>query len=553
MKKIIKPTTLMFLSGAFLCFSFTVSAQQSTVKLSDALFKTLESHPGVKIEETKIEQQKGLAQKAEGEFDWYFFGSGAREKKQVPVPTREQENQRLQQMQQNAQIQQNEAIMTTLLIPFTPTPLIDDPIITEIEETTNQYSVGVTKKFRAGINITPSLSTYDYKNNTNILEPEANSEVALEIVIPLLRGFGTKNSGANELAAISGLNARQLLSKHNISEQIYVTTISFWNCLAAARNQEILVDTEKRAVEVYDLVSRFIKVGEAEPALIHEANAKLYQRRVDLRNSDLNVYEARMALALAMGYKSNEMSNAPLPAGVFPAVMDSLIVKPDTVEKCLSEALQQRGDYRASKIRVETEGILLHKARNDKKPRVDFTVKAGYTGFDDSDGLSRFHRSLHYNNAGPNFYAGIRAELPLFNDAARGEVLYRKSLVKEASLNSELMSSHIGSEVLIAIERLQTAVNEYQLAKQTEEEYREAADHENYKVREGESDLSDLINMEDRYYTARANRVNAERKYAITLARFQFVTGGLIEEEDEKVRVQIQSLMEPPLLIQSKE
>ena len=159
-----------------------------------------------------------------------------------------------------------------------------------------------------------------------------------------------------------------------------------------------------------------------------------------------------------------------------------------------------------------------------------------------------YDRSINNNSAGPNYYAGIRAELPLFNNLARGEMLYRKSTAKQAQLKAELLSNHIGSEVFIAIERLHTALNEYRLARQSEEEYRKAADHEHYKVKEGTSGISDLINMEDRYYNARANRLNATRKHASALAELRFVTGTLLTEDDEEMRAKIQDLMEPLIL-----
>jgi len=545
-----KPFKMFFLPAILiLChflFSLPVAAEQRTISLTEAVFRTLKDNIGIKIEASKVDQQKGLVQKTTGAFDWITFGAGSIEINSFPVPEREQENQIAQQEERNKQIQQSEGVMTFLGIPFTPTPPVNNPIISEIDETTVAYTIGVSKKMRNGLVITPSLSTIDYKNNTNIPNSEANSQLNLEIVIPLMRGLGKEKTGAFELAAQSGVDTAQLLHRHKISQQIYLTTISFWNCLASWESLKIAEKAEEGAVEIYNLVQSLIKAGEVEPAINHEAQAKLYDRRMDLKNKRLNVYRSKIALTLAMGGREEELADAPLPAGIFPKLVNSEQFTPEKVREYIAAALKNRCDFLAAKTNIKTENILLSKARDDKRPRLDLTFRVGYAGFDDDIGSSRYFDSVYRNEAGPNFYLGFRAELPIFNNLARGEMRYRRSLLDEAELSAEQLSNTIVSDIYMAIENLKSTTREYQFATKAEEEYRKAADHQNYKVREGYSSLSDLINMEEKYSVARVKRIDAIRRYAKALVGLRFATGTLLTGGDGDIRARVSSLMELP-------
>ncbi len=551
MRNIITVLTGILFSAGLVCIPAHLAAQEQTISLSDAIVKTLADNPGVKVETVRIEQSEGIVQQSAGEFDWYTFGSASYEDKNSPVPYRVQENQQDLQDEKNLQIQQSEAIMAWIGMPFTPTALINNPISDEVEENIGIYSAGVTKKFRSGILITPSVSVFDYKNDYEVDPWEANSEVALEIVVPLLRGLGMENSGARELAAMSGLTATQQVSKQRIAAQVYTTATAFWNSMAAKQNVDILEDTVKRANELYELVELLIKTGELEPAMIHEAHGKLYQRQSNLQGGRSRAYQSSLSLAVAMGYGPEEIVSAPYPQGDFPVVEEETVFDQETMNTYIGQALRRRGDYLAAKTNIATEEILLVKAEDDIRPRLDLTMKTGYAGFDSGSGHTL--NSLSDNTSGPNFYVGIRGELPFYRDAARGEFAYQRGLVKEAALTAKQLSNNIASEVLAMIEQLQSAVKNYQLAIRSEKEYRNAADHTNYRVREGDASLTDLINIEDQYFRSRAARIEAEREYVNTLMKLHFVTGTLLTDEDQNARINISRLMRPPLFPDEKE
>jgi outer membrane protein TolC len=406
------------------------------------------------------------------------------------------------------------------------------------------YSGCYAKKFRNGISIIPSATVVDYKADPGG-EFEASSEVALEIVVPLLRGLGAASS-ATERAARSGLDAVQQLSRQQIARQVYQTAKAFWTNLTAIKSQAVFEDTEKRALNMLQLIKDMIAVGEVEPPALHEANARFNRTRTDTRQASLALYESRVSLAVAMGLGPKELAGAPVAQGEFPAIEQVDMGDGKLQERYISQALNQRGDYQAARINIGTEDILLGKARDNSRPKLDLTVRTGYRGVDASQGGNRYVDVLYTETAGPNIYAGLSGELPLFNDAALGEAAYRRALVREARLNAERLSNSIAGEVLVAIERLAAAITRYRLALQTERDYREAAEHSFFKLQEGESSLTGYISMEEDYQDARVVRLQAHGEYAIALAELHLAIGTLVQEGEGDARVNVNRLQSIP-------
>jgi len=514
MKKFPKSLSILKIVMIFFLFSpYPLLAEELFVTLPDAVIKTLEVSPGVKAEKAKVDKERGIAQKASGEFDFYTIGTISREEASTPL----------------TQAQQEDAM----------------GLLEQNEETLDTFSIGVSKKLRNGIVIIPSISALDYENNTTQQDPLNTSDYNIEIVIPLIKGLGKKNTGAEEMAAKSNLNATELLSRHNISGRVFQTISSFWKSLTAMRNLEILSDSEKRANEILNLIEIYVKGGELEPALIRQAKAKLYQSRVDLKEGELNLYTSKQALAVSMGYTPNELPKAPLPKASFPSLIDRSRLSEELAVEYVEKALDRRGDYLANQININTTEILLQKAQNGLKPQLDLNVKAGYNGLDESYNSDRYHRSFS-NNLGLNTFVGFSLSLPIQNNTAKGEFFYRSAIVEEAKLQASDLANNIASEVLSTLEALQSAIDQYELAKQSVENYKTALVYEKRKLKGGESNLTDLIDMEDRYFLARASENRAVREYAIALAKLRYVTGTLMDQGEKELRFKLKNVMTLP-------
>jgi outer membrane protein len=500
-------------------------AQEETINLSDAVMKTLRSHPGVSIQAEHIVQKEGELQSASGQFDWVGLASFSKEDKRYHFTDSEEKAAALERQ------------------------LIGQRFLSDswLKETT-QYSVGVRKATRSGVAVIPSLSALDLEDPSTNTFFQTRSDMGVEILIPLLRGLGEESAAAVEKAARSALTAGEWESKHNISGQILETAVAYWSSLGAMEVYKVLLDTGKRADEINSLVELLIRGGEAAPPALYQARAKLLQRKADIRDAELSYYQSRQRLALALGYSPQEMNVPPRPEGPFPPVVVPDALNKDREAAYVAHALDQRADFLAALNNITTQEILLRKAELDKKPRLDLDVSAGMTGLSERENTSRYWRALSNDTAGPGAFVGLKLEWPIANNTAIGEFIRRRSLLREAQLTSSQLSNTIASDVHVAMEKLRSYAQEYRLASESVEAYQEAVKFENQKVRTGDSTLNALIDLEDRYFEARITQLRAQQNYAVALAGLRFNTGTLLTEDARNFKFKPNSLLILPLI-----
>jgi outer membrane protein len=499
-----------------------------TISLGDAVLKTLKANPGISVQQERVVQGEGLLQSASGQFDWVGRSSVSAGSTKLPL-----DDQDMRTWETARTVNQ----MTGREAPADYT-----------RDDARTFSVGAVKQFRTGVSVTPTLSTQDIDNNYDTWNAQNRADVRIELTVPLLRGLGAQYTGANELATSAQLTSARFLSKHNIARTIFDTATNYWNCLASRLSFELTADTQARSDQLLTLVEKLVQAGSLEPAVLNQAKAKLYSNKVDVQDGEVSLYRSRQALALSMGYTPQELAAAPDPGGEFPAVADSALLEKAEIQDYIRLALKQRGDLLAARSDSNVAAILLAKAENDTKPKLDLGLRAGYAGFDENRTDERYFRSLSSRTAGPNAFASLSLELPIANNTAKGNVVYRKSLLKESALNLASVENQIASQVLIAYTSLRTAISEFQLAQQSETAYKNAVEFENRKYRAGTSTLTALIDIEDRYFKARVAKIEVLRKYSLALAEFRFVTGTLLNAQETDLRFSMERLVEfPPL------
>lgn len=469
-----------------------------TVSMQDAILKTLQLNPIVQVQKESVNQSRALADRSAGAFDWVVFGSA-------------------------------------------------ETYAEEDEDVSLNTSFGATKHFRNGIELTPSFSkSENSKISTRFIE-QTGSIINVKILVPLLRGLGSQYTGAEEQSANFNWTASKYQSKHNISASVSKTASRFWECLGAMQTVEVLEDSERRGMEIVNLVRLLVEGGELNPVYLGEATGRYHDIKVDAGQGRLNLFRAQQALVLAMGDGPANGTSAPLAKGLFPSP-----IKLEDVSSALAvtyghQALQKRGDYLASKIRIDAQDVLLQKARNNKEPRVDFIFEGGYGSVDET--LYDSYSGPSYESLdGPFIQGKIKIELPLYNQFAQGEVDHRLSKKMESWFLSSQLENVILAEIAETIETLRTSIQEVTITRQSEEVYFQTVEQERKKLKAGAGNLSYLIDLEKKYTEARISQVQALQKYATALVRLRFVTGTILLNNEDTALFQISNLMELPTI-----
>jgi outer membrane protein TolC len=516
-----KHTCILILSAILLlgpsksCPANTVESDQShgasgktvtpTVSLAEAVLKTINANPLIGIQQENVVQGEGQLQQATGQFDY--------------VATSQVSHQRLR----------------TPLDYYTANHLKGMPIPNEQTEVT-AYSLGLSKQIRSGVSVSSSMfpaNIYDASNAEKAMQyyPVMN----VNVNVPLLRGLGSDATGAVELARESSLKAAKFASYQNIAQLIYFTAANYWNCLARQMILELTMDAQTRSQKLLELVENLVRAGSLEPAAINQVKASLLTNQMEVRDRQEKLYVSMQTLAVGMGLTAQELSAAPNAAGTFPPVISLSQLMPSDIHRHIHTALSRRGDYLGAQTDIRTTSIYLKQARNLIKPKLDLGLNAGY------DGLG-----------GMNYLVSLNLELPVQNNAAKGNYLQKKSQARVVELALKNLENRIASDVLVAFETLRAAVVEHQAADQSESAYRKAVDFEVHKYKSGTSTLTAVIDAEGRYLNARILKIETLHKYATALANFRYATGTLLNHSEGLQKFDISSLMEFPVLNEKK-
>ena len=481
----------------------------AAVSLSDAIQTTLAQQPGVEISRQQVLQRQGNLQSAGGRFDWVVGSFFSQEVARTPTGA------------------------------AFPLPGVQRQDI-------SVYGLGAGKQLRNGISLSPQISVVDAKDSLSSPNPISQSNLSLTITVPLLRGLGNKVAGAEENAARAAADAQQQLSRYQLEQLVFQTTQAYWNCLAAQRNRDLLIDSAKRAERILEVVEIMARGGELDSAQRNQARALVSSRRALSEEGELTYFESCQALALAMGLGGARLATAPDVAGEFPTTVALEQVRPAVNEKYISEALNRRGDYLAVNLAADAQQMLLDQTKGNLKPRLDFKLKVGFAGDDRRADRLRPAYALSNDLAGVNALGSFSLEWPVGNNVARGALVTQRSRVDEARLNITQAANGITTSVLIALETLRKTLAQYALSTKAVESYRQTVTQTNEKMNAGEASLTELIDVEDRYAEARRGQIATLRTYAITLAQLRLLTGTLSTSTGQNAVFEVSTLTSVP-------
>jgi outer membrane protein TolC len=487
------------------------------VSLAEAVQATLADQPGVQINRQQVEDKRGQLKTAGGLFDWMLDSTWSRQTSHAP---------------------------TGLPPPGYAVDATD----------TDTYSLGFTKLLRNGISITPQVSVTDFTNHgtsaptllSPLMPPASESDASVTITVPLLRGLGTRVVDANEIAAHYGLQSQENLTRFQVEQLVFQTVSAYWDCLAARRNLEILTDVEEHTAQVVKIVEMFAAGGELDRAALDQVHALAATKQTARQDGELEFFQSRQALALAMGCTAGQLADAPKAGGEYPEVLDAGVVGGLQGQKLVSEAMAHRGDYAALGFTVQAQQALFDRARNNLKPQLDLRLGAGYAGLDASDARLRPAYALTNNLAGANVFTSLNIAWPTSNNAARGALISQRAVLEQFRLNTVQLGETIASDVLTTIETLRKTAAQYGTATEAVDTYRRAVAQTTEKLKLGEATLTELSDLEDRNVAARQGQNGTLHDYAIALARLRLVTGTLLVKQGHQAIIDVHTLTEIP-------
>lgn len=493
-------------------------ASEHTLGLLTVVRQTLANNPDIQLREKQFEITLGALQQASGQFDSTVGVSVGASTDHTPLN-----------------------LATRNAYAGSGFPL------TELTSNTSSSSLMLNTPFRNGIVFNSSIDvtrTTGTLDNINNQPSQSTGAVNFNIIVPLLRGGGDVAS-AGESAAHLEWEASEQNLRFSISQSILGSVTAYWTLLAASKILDIARESEISANLMLDQTQTLIAADELPAADLNMLKANLLDRTESRISAEQNLFDARLALGLAIGlpYQQTMAFNMEGEFPNFDAEISALEMKRT---RLVELGMKHRADRYAAQLLRDSAKTLVDAARNNLQPQLNLSFSVGYAGLAEGTRVSNIAGGVVQNRTGINKGAQISYQWPFDNNSARGTLLQQSASYDQSSVNLVTVERTITTGIESALSNLLRSALKLNKSEETVELYRLTFENEKIKHKLGSSTLIDVLSTNDRLINASMNNTSFKLNYLNALAKLVFETGTLITEDAAGPSIQIKQLIRVP-------
>lgn len=383
-----------------------------------------------------------------------------------------------------------------------------------------QYEVGVRRRYRSGLEVTPLVQMT--RTSADGTESLTETTAGLAVAYPVLGGrkrnvdLAAEDAAARRVAAAG--QERTRVEEVAAAE----AAVAYWDYAGAIRVRDALAVSEGRAARLLADTEALVVADERPAADLVPLRADVARRRAARLGADQSVYDTRLRLGLAMGGTAEDAAALGLPADALPTV-------PPTVEVdeagLVAAALDARSDLRAVTLRYQAANREVSARLADRRPSVDVVFDAGYTALSEGSGAPYQYLPLGLGaTRGGRFGVTLRVNR-LGSGAARAAVERGRADQERIRIARDDLARRIRADIAGAVAELQSGSAEVVQTQAAVVLYEEAVHNERQRLRLGMGTLFDVQIVEERLANARTSTVRAEVRYAQALVRLHTSVG----------------------------
>ena len=425
----------------------------------------------------------------------------------------------------------------------------------------NAYDLTATKLFRNGLNTSGGL-TYAQTGSKPGDSPINRSTLFLQLDIPLGRGLGTRDTGAQETSAKFDLEASLLTLRHTVSDSVLSTSLAYWQAVGARERLKLLIRNSRISNALVELTRELIRGGSLDiaPADLFEIQTTEANANVQAANAELQLVQAVQALGLSMGLDELEILDSPLPTENFPRVIsreELVLLDRDLTARA---ALERRADLAASVQLQKSKKTLLDAARLQLRPKVDFVFRGDLQSVDHGSPANHYVSAFAGRSPGPGFVASLNLDWAPANNAQKGVVLQQGAYLRQSVVRAYDLGRMITSNVILALASLDSSLRQIERADAEADFARRALEAARMRFKMGQVTILDTIQVQERYILALQDVISSRQLYAQSLVQLRFETATLLPtnrgaasliSRDDLVTLPL-TLLRPPLAAASK-
>jgi outer membrane protein TolC len=447
------------------------------------------------------------------------------------------------------------------------------PVPTDDLQRNFTFDVNVSKRLRTGFTLSADFQVQSQEHNFvdkpldptfGGLEtpPEFYATGSVTLNVPLLRGRGSTETAAPERVAEHLLAGQREQLRHDVSEDVFQTVVSYLNLVAAQDTLTLIQESAARQQRLLDLTQRLVTIGDVAQVELGRIRARQASVASGVSQARAAVLAARLALARTIGVDLDSLDVAPLATEMFGTPLATL---PDTTA-LIQQALAARRDLKALDESSQAAVALAAGARAGARDRIDFTLTGGYSNLYDSpffkflpddgqkiittDPLALPISSLAGTSASPGspvrfyqpqgFYRALTGrytpyvtamftlQLPFGNNGANGRSAQAQATLTSSTIERVDLRRVIGERVVGLAEKLRrtsAAIDRYQSAIASDDQILTS---ELQRFQTGEATLIDTLLTEEESTSDKLQLVRERQAYFSALARLKLETGDLV-------------------------
>lgn len=402
--------------------------------------------------------------------------------------------------------------------------------------TSNQtsYSAGLSRKLESGVTLNPTVSINRIRDDAFNSTAPSVSNVALNVVIPLLKGAGTEVTTAPVKAAALQVEASRASFRYTQAEAVVRTTGAYWDLVAARQNLQLSSQAESRAGELLANAKKLARADEIPKADLIKYEVRRVAQESDRLRAGQQVSESLQALSQAMNTPIETLEAAPRGLDAFPKADEarlSVLDDPVAMASLIVASAEGRADIQAALQRLRAANTLAEAAKRDSGSKLDLSVSIGYNGMAEGRSGANILRAFGQPAPGANAGVSLNYTLPGNDFEREGLILQRDAAASQAQTDLDALRLRVAGEGRTQLDALRSTIA--QLAKAGNQRALQAKIYENEKrsYQAGLSSLLDLFTSESQLTAYQIEWVQAQRNFAQALVLFRFKTGNLLSTE----------------------
>ncbi len=480
------------------------------IVLDDMLRRTLGANPNVVIQGLQVGAEEGNVAQAEGAYETEFNAGVSRESGRRPLR------------------QQDVTTFSNANLPESRAERINN----------SEYRAGITRNLRsgaeleAGATINSSGSTLNEASGT---PRQSTAGLRFSIRVPLLRNAGgVQNASALKAREIERDAAVEDLLQTS-AQAVLNTVQAYWELASRLARAEILRQSERRAGELVTEIEKLVAADQIPGAELDLAQASAGEKRAGRIAEEQALQAAWNALGRQLQADTlDDVLNAALATDSLPEVGQVANGFAQRMQARQRDALQQRADVRAARLRERAAHTQVLAAEDALKPQVDFVGTLNTAGLREGSASPNFDLSRPF----PTLNLGFQMRMPLESTAARGLLTTRLSAHRQAVIRLHEAEGNVGSALVTATSALRRTLARHEDTAAAVTRYELTVKNEYVKRKLGLSTLIDVITVQDRLDAARLQLLQLRQEYASGIAQVLFETGELVVRDGPSFRVE---------------